>query len=233
MADPVRPLVWIDCELNPVWPRDDPGGQQTAAASRSGNSTTAATTITYPGWGAVVHADLARLARMDAWCVNHHGASGLAAAVLSSTTTAEEAAEGLLQYVRRCVPTPRVALLAGNTVHMDRSFLRKPPWDRVLAHLHYRILDVSTLKEAVWRWAPAVVGQGGSDGDGGSGGGGPPKKQFMHRAREDILESIEEARYYKTVFFNGKPGPGPSSSGHRHGHVPEQQPAPDNEEGGR
>lgn len=66
--------------------------------------------------------------------------------------TPEEAATGLLAYIQKHVPEKRVALLAGNSVHADRAFLRKEPYKKVLDHLHYRILDVSSIKEAARRW---------------------------------------------------------------------------------
>jgi oligoribonuclease len=76
----------------------------------------------------------------------------LTAAVIASTVTAEEAASGLLAYIQKHVPVKGTALLAGNSVHADRAFLRKEPYKKVLDHLHYRILDISSLKEAARRW---------------------------------------------------------------------------------
>ena len=70
----------------------------------------------------------------------------------------------------------------------DRAFLRKEPYDRVVDHLHYRILDVSSLKEAARRWCPHIAS-------------GAPTKQGLHTAKEDILESIAEARYYRSAIF--------------------------------
>ncbi|TPX17487.1 uncharacterized protein E0L32_003130 [Thyridium curvatum] len=142
------------------------------------------------GWGAVVHQPAERMAQMDEWCTRTHAATGLTAAVAASTATPEQAAAGLLAYVRRHVPAARTALLAGNSVHADRAFLRRAPYARVLDHLHYRILDVSSLKEAARRWAPAEVVLR------------APAKMGRHRAREDILESIAEARYYKEAIFS-------------------------------
>lgn len=140
------------------------------------------------GWGTVVHQPKERMDLMDEWCTRVHGESGLTAKVISSTVTAEEAAKGLLEYVQRFVPTKRVALLAGNSVHADQAFLRKSPYKQVLDHLHYRILDVSSIKEAARRWCPEVAAAA-------------PAKRGLHQARDDILESIEEARYYKSAIF--------------------------------
>jgi len=140
------------------------------------------------GWGTVVHQPKERMDLMDEWCTRVHGQSGLTAEVISSTVTPEEAARGMLEYVQRFVPTKRVALLAGNSVHADRAFLRKAPYKQVLDHLHYRILDVSSIKEAARRWCPEVAAV-------------VPVKRGLHQARDDILESIEEARYYKSAIF--------------------------------
>lgn len=135
------------------------------------------------GWGAVVHQPKERMDQMDEWCTRVHGASGLTAAVIESKVTAETAAEDLLAYIQKHIPEPRVALLAGNSVHMDRAFLAKGPYRKVVDHLHYRIFDVSTLKEAARRWRPDIVA-------------GAPVKEERHEARQDILESIREAEYY-------------------------------------
>ncbi|KAL8916937.1 MAG: hypothetical protein Q9208_008258 [Pyrenodesmia sp. 3 TL-2023] len=144
------------------------------------------------GWEAVIHLEKSRLDSMDEWCVSTHGKSGLTAASIASGTTAQEAAEGLLAYIEKYIPRSRTGVLAGNSVHADKAFLRKPPFDRVNRHLHYRILDVSTIKEAAKRWAPPeILDQ-------------IPLKQGLHQAREDILESIAEARFYRDVFFKPK-----------------------------
>lgn len=148
-----------------------------------------------PGWGTIIHVPKERLDQMDDWCTDHHGSSGLTASVLASKVTHEQAADGLLEYIRRFIPRPRLGLLAGSSVHADKAFLRKAPYDRVMDHLHYRILDVSTIKEAVRRWTPKV-----------------PEEQYKkdkvehkeskHRARDDILDSIAEARRYKRMLFD-------------------------------
>lgn len=141
------------------------------------------------GWEAVIHHDKPTLDQMDEWCTNTHGKSGLTAACIASTTTHEQAASGLIEYIKKSIPEPRRGLLAGNSVHCDKAFLSKPPYDRINSYLSYRILDVSTLKEAAMRWAPEDVLLG------------VPSKKLLHQAREDILESIEEARYYQKKLF--------------------------------
>jgi len=141
------------------------------------------------GYEAVIHLDQSELDRMGEWCTEHHGSSGLTAACLASTTTAAEAAAGCLEYMKKYIPEPKKALLAGNTVHADKAFLVKEPWRPVVKYLHHRIFDVSAIKEAVKRWSPIEVVKG------------SPIKKGLHEAKADILESIAEARYYKEVIF--------------------------------
>ncbi|KYK56884.1 hypothetical protein DCS_03890 [Drechmeria coniospora] len=148
------------------------------------------------GFHAVVHWPKDRLDKMDEWCTTTHAKSGLTAAVLASTTTPTEAAENLLRYITRFVPERCKALLAGNSVHADRAFLRREPFDKVTDHLHYRLLDVTSIKEAARRWSPRDVVKK------------APSKKGRHVAKDDILESIAEARYYREVIFkagSGKP----------------------------
>ena len=141
------------------------------------------------GFEAVIHHAKSTLDRMDDWCTSTHGKSGLAQACLDSSTTPAEAAQGLLEYIQHFIPKQRSGLLAGNSVHCDKEFLSKGPYNAVMRHLHYRILDVSSIKEAARRWSTADVLAG------------APRKKGLHQAREDILESIEEAKYYRDVFF--------------------------------
>jgi oligoribonuclease (3'-5' exoribonuclease) len=144
------------------------------------------------GWGTVVHQTKERMDMMDEWCTKTHAGSGLTARVIASTVTPEQAADELLAYIKKFVPERKTALLAGNSVHADRAFLRKEPYKKVVEHLQHRILDVSTIKEAARRWCPKEVRQN------------APEKQGLHQAREDILESIAEARYYKEVIFENR-----------------------------
>jgi oligoribonuclease (3'-5' exoribonuclease) len=140
------------------------------------------------GLGIVIHQSKERMDQMDEWCTRTHGESGLTAAVIASTVTPEQAADELLAYIKKYVPE-KGAILAGNSVHADRAFLRKEPYRKVVRHLHHRILDVSTLKEAARRWCPKKIIHS------------APQKKGLHQAKDDILESIEEARYYKETIF--------------------------------
>ncbi|KAI9645033.1 Phosphatidylinositol 3,4,5-trisphosphate-dependent Rac exchanger 2 protein [Ciborinia camelliae] len=127
--------------------------------------------------------------KMGPWCTQTHASTGLTTAVLTSHTTPHEAARSLLTYIRTHIPTAGIALLAGNSVHADKAFLAKEPYAPILSHLHYRILDVSSIKEAARRWCTKEVWEE------------QPKKLGVHRGREDIWESILEARYWKETVF--------------------------------
>ncbi|XP_064407645.1 oligoribonuclease, mitochondrial-like [Halichondria panicea] len=123
---------------------------------------------------------------MGPWCTEHHGNSGLTAACRSSTTSLVQAEEAMLSFVQGHTPKS-VCPLAGNTVHMDKRFLDKY-MPRFSGHLHYRIIDVSSVKELSKRWYPSEYRKS-------------PFKRGAHRALEDIKESIEELKYYKSTVF--------------------------------
>ncbi|KAI1375725.1 ribonuclease H-like protein [Hypoxylon crocopeplum] len=177
-------LVWIDCEMTGLNP-----DREEIIEIFCIITTGTLDVVDENGWGIVVHQPQEIMDQMDDWCTRTHGKSGLIAAVAASTVTPEQAADELLAYIRKHVPE-RGALLAGNSVHADRAFLRKEPYKKVADYLHHRILDVSALKEAVRRWCPREIIQK------------APKKKILHQAKEDILESIAEARYYKEVIFD-------------------------------
>lgn len=134
-----------------------------------------------------IHHDKAILEGMDDWNREHHGESGLTQRVLDSTVTTADAEEQTLAFVRAHVPL-RDAPLCGNSVYQDRRFLARY-MRRLEAHLHYRNIDVSTIKELVGRWYPD--------------GPQPPEKKHAHLALEDIRESVEELRFYRRVYFVG------------------------------
>ncbi|KAI0002787.1 ribonuclease H-like protein [Xylariaceae sp. FL0662B] len=176
-------LVWIDCEMTGLDPDHDEILEIFCIIT-----TKTLEIVDENGWGTVIHQPREKLDKMDEWCTQTHRDTGLTAAVEASTVTPEQAADELLEYIKKYAP--RRALLAGNSVHADRAFLRKEPYKKVTDYLHHRILDVSTLGEAVARWCPRSVIKN------------APTKRLVHQAKEDILESIEEARYYKEVIFD-------------------------------
>ncbi len=154
------------------------------------------------GIDVVVHQPPAALAEMDETVRAMHTRSGLLPAIEASTTSLAKAGERVLAYVRRHVDTPGVAPLCGNSIGVDRRFLDRqlPELD---AYLHYRSIDVSSLKELCRRWYPAVFKK-------------RPGKKETHRALDDVHESIVELAYYRdtmlrpVVTTEQPPGPTPS-----------------------
>ncbi|KKA30571.1 hypothetical protein TD95_001087 [Thielaviopsis punctulata] len=183
--EPEGPLVWIDCEMTGLDPDSDHILEIFCLI------TTADLQVLDPvGFSAVIATPESRLLQMDAWCTRTHTATGLWSRVLSAdAVTPAAAAAGLLEYIQQWVPQPRTALLAGSSVHADRAFLRRGVFAPVVEYLHYRILDVSAIKEAARRWCPERVLRD------------VPSKTGLHRAKEDILDSINEAKYYKEAIF--------------------------------
>ncbi|KAI1735333.1 ribonuclease H-like domain-containing protein [Xylaria scruposa] len=180
-------LVWIDCEMTGL----DPDREEIIEIFCI-ITTGTLEVVDEAGWGTVVHQSKERMDMMDDWCTRTHAQSGLTASVIASKVIPEQAAEELLAYIQKYVPEKGTALLAGNSVHADRAFLSKEPYRAVVEYLHHRIMDVSTIKEAARRWCPKEVLRN------------APRKQGLHQAKEDILESIEEARYYKEVIFGNR-----------------------------
>ena len=145
------------------------------------------------GVDVVIHADESALAAMPDVVREMHAHSGLTDAVRASAVTLAEAEQLALAYVREHVPEPRTAPLAGNSIATDRGFLARdmPELD---GHLHYRMVDVSSIKELCRRWFPRVFFA-------------KPEKGLAHRALADIEESIRELDYYRHTLFVPEPGP--------------------------
>ena len=141
----------------------------------------------------VIHADDAALDAMPEVVRTMHAKSGLTEEVRRSTVTVAEAEEAVLEYVRQFVPDPRAAPLCGNSIATDRGFLARD-MPTLEAHLHYRMIDVSSIKELCRRWYPRVYF-------------GQPPKGLAHRALADIRESIRELEYYRRALFVPLPGP--------------------------
>lgn len=195
------PLVWIDCEMTGLDPNTD------KILSISCYITDHKLNfIEKKGYHAIISTPKPVLDAMGEWCQRTHAATGLVEACLSSSaTSAELASSQLLRYIQQYVPESGVALLAGNSVHADKMFLMQQPWASVLEHLHYRILDVSAIKEAARRWCDEDVLAG------------VPRKNLTHSADEDIRESIEEAKYYMGLFIGFNNARGWSGQGTRDG----------------
>jgi oligoribonuclease len=145
------------------------------------------------GVDVVIHAEDAQLDGMLEVVRTMHAKSGLTEAVKASTVTVAEAEDMILSYVSEHVKDPRTAPLAGNSIATDRGFLARD-MPRLDTHLHYRMIDVSSIKELCRRWYPRVYF-------------GQPPKGLAHRALADIRESIRELEYYRRTIFVPLPGP--------------------------
>ena len=135
----------------------------------------------------VVQAPAEVLAAMDPFVIDMHTKSGLLEAIKVSTLTLDEAGKRTLEFIKQHVPEARTVPLCGNSIGTDRRFLAKYLPD-IENHLHYRSVDVSTIKELVKRWYP------GTDSS-------RPHKGGTHRALDDIRQSIEELRFYRARVF--------------------------------
>lgn len=134
----------------------------------------------------IIHQPDDVLESMNKWCKDHHGRSGLTEQSRKSEVTLQAAEMAVLSFVRQHTP-PGKCPLAGNSVHADKKFLEKF-MPEFMKHLHYRIVDVSTIKELCRRWYPEEYKEG-------------VRKKATHRALEDIIESISELKYYKKSIF--------------------------------
>jgi oligoribonuclease len=135
----------------------------------------------------VVSAPLEALDAMEDVVKRMHKKSGLTAAIKEATLTLEEAGRQTLDFIKKHVPEPRTVPLAGNSIGTDRRFLALH-LPEVEDYLHYRSVDVSTIKELARRWYPEVVAKA-------------PDKKGGHRALDDIRESVEELKYYRGAIF--------------------------------
>lgn len=135
----------------------------------------------------VVHQSDEALALMDQVVVDMHTKSGLLELIKTSTTTLEDAGRQTLEFIKQHVPTARTVPLCGNSIGMDRRFLAVY-LPEIENHLHYRSVDVSSVKELVRRWYPGLLN-------------GRVQKQGSHRALDDIRESVAELRFYREHVF--------------------------------
>jgi oligoribonuclease len=173
-------LVWIDMEMSGLDP-DRERILEIAAIITDGDLEVVA-----EGPGLVVHQRDELLEGMDDWNKSHHGASGLVDRVRASEVSESEAEDLVLAFIAEHVGQ-RKAPLAGNSVHQDRRFLARY-MPKIDEYLHYRHVDVSTIKELCGRWYPDAYRH-------------RPEKKNVHRALDDIRESIEELRFYRTSIF--------------------------------
>ncbi|MPZ28477.1 MAG: oligoribonuclease [Micromonosporaceae bacterium] len=180
-------LVWADCEMTGLDLAKD------ALIEVAVLVTDPELRVLGPGVDVVIHADEAALSGMPEVVREMHQASGLTEAVRRSAVTLGQAQDLIMEYVAAYVPESGSAPLCGNSIATDRGFLARdmPLLD---THLHYRMIDVSSVKELCRRWYPrAYFGQ--------------PPKGLAHRALADIRESIRELEYYRRSIFVPPPGP--------------------------
>jgi len=180
-------LVWVDCEMTGLELGHDALIEIAALVTDSDLRPLDA------GVDMVIHADDALLDGMIEVVREMHARSGLTDEVRRSTLTVADAEEAVLQYVTGHVPEPRTVPLCGNSIATDRGFLARD-MPKLDDYLHYRMVDVSSIKELCRRWYPRVYY-------------GQPAKGLAHRALADIRESIRELDYYRRAIFVPHPGP--------------------------
>jgi oligoribonuclease len=180
-------LVWADCEMTGLDLRRD------ALIEIAVLVTDSELRVLDEGVDIVITAPDELLDGMQPVVREMHANSGLTEAVRASTTTVAEAEQQVLDYLRKHVPEARTVPLCGNSIATDRAFLARdmPELD---AFLHYRMVDVSSIKELCRRWYPRVYFS-------------QPQKGLSHRALADVKESIRELRYYRSTVFVPLPGP--------------------------
>jgi oligoribonuclease len=186
MPKDTTPLVWVDMEMSGLVP-DRERILEVALVVTDAELNTIAEAPVY-----VLHQPDEVLDGMDSWNKSTHGKSGLIDKVRASSLSEAEVEARILEFLKPIV-AERVAPLCGNTVHQDRRFMARymPAFD---AYLHYRIVDVSTLKELAKRWHPEVVAGF--------------TKEGKHEALADVYESIEELRHYRRAFLVPAPTEG-------------------------
>jgi oligoribonuclease len=180
-------LVWIDCEMTGLELSRD------ALIEIAVLVTDADLNILDEGLDIVIGCADDVLDTMVPFVKQMHESSGLTEQVRQSSVTLGEAEKLVLDYIKQYVPEPNSGVLCGNSIATDRGFIARdmPALD---AHLHYRMIDVSSIKELARRWYPRVYF-------------GQPQKGLAHRALADIVESVQELRYYRSTVFVPQPGP--------------------------
>lgn len=176
-----QPMIWVDLEMTGLEVEHEVI-VEIAVIITDGDLD-----VLHVGPDLVLSAEEDVLARMHPRVKDMHRRSGLTTAVRASELDVETAEAQVLEFITRHVPIPGTAPLAGNSVHADRTFLKRY-MPRIESHAHYRNIDVSTIKELARRWYPEVLEAA-------------PSKDGGHRALADIQESIEELRYFRQAVF--------------------------------
>ncbi|KAH3685759.1 hypothetical protein WICPIJ_003278 [Wickerhamomyces pijperi] len=168
-----NPIVWVDCEMTGLDVVND-HIIEVACLITDGDLN-----LVDEGYESVVHYDESVMSAMNEWCIEHHG---------DSPKSLEQVEEELYQYITKFTDKGK-AVLAGNTVHMDRCFLMRE-FPKVVDHLHYRIIDVSSISEFLRRHNLDLYNK-------------VPKKREAHTAKSDILESIAQLKWYRENYLKG------------------------------
>lgn len=180
-------IVWVDLEMTGLDP------ERHVIVEVAALVTDAELNILDGGIDLVVHATQAQLAEMDDVVTTMHSENGLLDEITASTVSLEDAEDAVLQLVAKHCDPAHPAPLAGNSIATDRAFIRAH-MPRLDEALHYRMIDVSTIKELTRRWYPKTYQN-------------QPDKGMAHRALADIVESIQELDYYRRAVFTPAPGP--------------------------
>jgi oligoribonuclease len=173
------PLIWLDLEMTGLDP------EKHVIIEIGCVITDSELNVMAEGPSFAVHQPEEELAKMDEWCVTHHGKSGLTARVRASKVSPAQAEQETLAFLKKHCPA-RQSPLCGNSISQDRRFLNKY-MPELEAYFHYRNVDVSSIKELVKRWYPPTLQA--------------PEKRKTHNVVDDIRESIEELRHYRNTIF--------------------------------
>jgi oligoribonuclease len=179
-------LIWVDCEMTGL------DAEKDKLLEIAVTVTDASLTNVIEGPSLIIHQDANSLDKMNDWCKNQfgwrsaedHDVDNLGGRCLRSEVTEEVAESIILEFLEKHIAR-KSGVLAGNTVHMDKRFIDKY-MPKLSAYMHYRIVDVSTVKELSKRWYPDVSA---------------PEKKAKHRAADDIKESIAELKFYQESIF--------------------------------
>ncbi len=180
-------IVWVDCEMTGLDP------ERHVLVEIAVIVTDAQLVPLDEGIDLVIHASEEELGEMDSVVQKMHRDSGLTEQIREATLTVAEAEQKVVEYLKSLVPVAGVAPLAGNSIATDRAFISRY-MPELNNFLHYRMIDVSSIKELARRWYPRVYN-------------GQPKKGLSHRALSDIRESIQELEFYRRAMFVPAPGP--------------------------
>jgi len=178
-------MVWIDCEMTGLDPKSD-RILEIAVLITNGNLDI----VDEQGICYIIKTEKEVLDNMNEWCIKQHGLSGLTAQCLASQHTHATVKQAVLDYIKSWIPNKGVGVLAGSSVHADRGFLVEE-MPELVDHLHYRVVDVSSIKELCRRWYPGASHRRTEN----------RNLESNHRALDDIRGSIQELKWYREHIF--------------------------------